>query len=216
MTSFSVEAVLTGRAVPIRGEDLSAIGKTPVADPVDVDRLGLAGDQQADLRVHGGPDKAIHHYPRDHYAFWLSLNPDHPKLASAGGFGENISTTGLVESDVCIGDRFELGTAVVEICQGRQPCWKQGHVMDWPKLVALMVKHRRAGWYYRVIESGQISIGDTLTQIERPHPEWTVERVIGLLIAGEAEKDRAAAKALAGLEVLAQGWRAKAENFAAR
>ncbi|MGP1354648.1 MAG: MOSC domain-containing protein [Parasphingopyxis sp.] len=216
MAAYTVEAVLTGRAQPLRGEELSAIRKEAEAGPVEIGVLGLIGDEQADLRVHGGPEKAIHHYPRDHYAFWESLHFMHPKLEKPGAFGENISTSGLVEGEACIGDRYRLGTALVELCQGRQPCWKQAHVMDWPELLALMVKHRRTGWYYRVLEPGAVAAGDSLELLERPHPEWNVERVFGLLVAGDAKEDPAAVKALATLSVLAESWRAKAEKLAAR
>ena len=213
MTIWTVEAVLTGRVQPLRRDELSGIRKETKSGQVAVDVLGLAGDEQADLRVHGGPDKAIHHYPHDHYPFWESLNFTHSKLEQVGAFGENISTSGLVESEACIGDRYRLGSAVVEIAQGRQPCWKQGHVMDWPQLVALMVKHRRTGWYYRVIETGTVAAGDRLELIERPFVDWTVERVFGLLIAGDAKDDPAAARALAALPVLAESWRIKAEKL---
>ncbi|WP_176868806.1 MOSC domain-containing protein [Parasphingopyxis algicola] len=216
MEPLTVEAVLTGRAEPLRGDELSAIAKTEETGPVEIGMLGLIGDEQADLRVHGGPDKAIHHYPRDHYAFWESQSFMHPKLERPGAFGENISTSGLVETEACIGDRYRLGTALVEISQGRQPCWKQGHVMDWPELVALMVKHRRTGWYYRVIEPGRVAAGDRLTLVERPHAGWPVERVFGLLVGGDGKSDRPAVAELAELPVLANEWRAKAAKLAAR
>lgn len=216
MPSHTVEAIHTGRAVAIRGEELSAIGKSPVTGAAEIGPLGLAGDEQADRRVHGGPDMALHHYPRDHYAFWKSLKPDHPMLASAGAFGENISVTGLVEDDVCIGDRFTLGGATVEISQGRQPCWKQGHVMNWPEMVALIVKHARCGWYYRVIESGTVSAGDIITRIESPFPQWTVSRVFSLLIRGEGKSDPAALEALVDLKPLSRVWRGKAAALLGR
>ena len=212
MEPLSVEAVLTGKSLPLRGEELSAIRKEAEDRTVDIGMLGLIGDEQADLRVHGGPDKAVHHYPRDHYAFWESLSPFHSKLDHPGAFGENIAVSGMVETEVCIGDRYRLGTALVEISQGRQPCWKQAHVMEWPELVSLMVKHRRSGWYYRVVEPGQVAAGDTIALVERPHPEWTVERVFSLLIGGEAKADPDSTAALCDLSVLAQEWRAKARK----
>ncbi|MGP1283516.1 MAG: MOSC domain-containing protein [Parasphingopyxis sp.] len=216
MEPLTVEAVLTGRAEPLRGDEPSAIAKTEETGPVEIGVLGLIGDEQADLRVHGGPDKAVHHYPRDHYAFWESLSFMHPKLERPGAFGENVSTSGLTERAACIGDRYRLGTALVEISQGRQPCWKQGHVMDWPELVSLMVEHRRTGWYYRVIEPGRVAAGDMLALVDRPHPEWPVERVFALLVAGEGKADRESVGILAGLDVLAREWRAKAAKIAAR
>ena len=213
MEPLSVEAVLTGRSLPLRGDELSAIRKEAEDGPIEIGMLGLIGDEQADLRVHGGPDKAVHHYPRDHYAFWETLSPFHTKLDQAGAFGENISVTGMVETDACIGDRYRLGTALVEICQGRQPCWKQAHVMEWPELVALMVKHRRTGWYYRVIEPGRVAQGDAIALIDRPYPEWTVERAFGLLLGGDAKSDPEAVRALGQLSVLAPEWRAKADKL---
>lgn len=216
MESFTVEAVLTGRAVPIRGDEQSAIGKVPVLGTAEVGPCGLAGDEQADRRVHGGPEMALHHYPRDHYAYWQSLKPGHAKLSGAGAFGENISATGLVEGDVCIGDRFTLGSAVVEISQGRQPCWKQGHAMSWPEMVALIVETSRCGWYYRVIENGTVSAGDMLCRIDHPFPEWTVERVFSLIIGGHGKREPDALAALADLKPLTRMWRNKAAALLGR
>jgi MOSC domain-containing protein YiiM len=216
MEPVAVAAVLTGRAAPLRGDEPSAIRKAERTGAVDIGPLGLAGDEQADLTVHGGPDKALHHYPRDHYAFWKTIVPEHPKLDTPGSFGENISTSGLIETDVCIGDRFRLGDALVEVSQGRQPCWKQGHVMEWTQLVALMVKHRRTGWYYRVLEPGRVTAGDRLALVERPFPQWDVRRVFALVIGGEGKGEPEALAELAALPVLAREWRAKAEKIAAK
>lgn len=118
-----IEALLVGRAAPLRGTERSAIRKTAISGAVTVTTLGLDGDEQADLSVHGGPEKAIHHYPFDHYASWRGMRSS-VSLDAPGAFGENISTYGLTEETVCIGDQFQLGTAVVEVSQPRQPCWK--------------------------------------------------------------------------------------------
>ena len=137
-------------------------------------------------------------------------------LRQAGAFGENISTTKLTEDITCIGDRYRLGTAIVEIAQGRQPCWKQAHRLMSKTVVATMVQSRRCGWYYRVIEEGVVATGDSLALIERPHPDWTVQRVIGLLIAGDGKADQAAVQALSSLDVLAENWRKRAAMLAGR
>lgn len=210
-----VLALLAGRAVPFaRGED-SAIAKTPLAGTVRIGLLGLAGDEQADRSVHGGPGKAVHHQPRENYAHWRTLKPDHPLLGAPGAFGENVATEGLTEESVCIGDRFRLGRALLEISQGRQPCWKQAERLAWPQLPALMVKDRRSGWYYRVIEEGEAQAGDMLTLLDRPLPDWTVARVFGLLIAGDHRRDPAALRALAGMALLDAGWRHRAAQLMA-
>ncbi|MEO6093385.1 MAG: MOSC domain-containing protein [Novosphingobium sp.] len=212
---FAILALLTGTVRPFRGTDQpSAIAKLPVDGPVAIGPLGLAGDEQADRRVHGGPDKAIHHYPGDHYPFWREETGGHPLLEGPGAFGENVSTLGLTESEVCIGDRYRLGGALVEVSQGRQPCWKQGHRFGIPRITARMVETRRAGWYYRVLESGEACAGDSLSLVERTLPEWTVERVFGLLIAGDHIRDTVAVRSLAALPVLAEPWRLRARALA--
>jgi MOSC domain-containing protein YiiM len=207
---FVVESLLVGRVQPFAGTDTSAIAKSSVERQCAVGWLGIEGDSQADLSVHGGPDKAIHHYPFDHYPFWRGAVGDTPVLKQAGAFGENISTLGLTEDSACIGDRYRLGSALVEIAQGRQPCWKQAHRLDDKRTVATMVRTRYCGWYYRVIEQGVVAAGDRLSLVDRPHSEWSVARVIGLLIAGEGRNDMAAVKVLSGLSVLAEGWRRRA------
>jgi MOSC domain-containing protein YiiM len=208
---YDVLSVLTGnidRSFSPRGS--SAIGKSPQLGPVSIGHLGLAGDEQADHSVHGGLDKAIHHYPADHYAFWRALISGQPLLDSPGAFGENISTRGMVEGEVCIGDRYRLGSAVVEVSQGRQPCWKQGHRLGDPFVVSRMVDYRFSGWYYRVIEPGDVKCGDTIELLERPHPLWNVHRTFGLLIGKDGKDYPAALRALADMPVLASPWRLKA------
>lgn len=216
MTEVSVRtlALLAGKARYLARGEASAIAKSPVPGPVKIGYLGLEGDEQADLRVHGGPDKALHHYPYDHYARWSAARADEPLLAAPGAFGENIATLGLVEEQVCIGDRFRLGSALLEISQGRQPCWKQSERLHWAALPALMVKERRSGWYYRVIEQGVAAPGDALSLVERPLPAWTVRRVFGLLVAGDHRQDPAALTVLADMPMLFAGWRARAAELA--
>ena len=158
--THEILAVLSGKALPFRADEASAIAKAAREGSVAVGLLGLEGDEQADAVHHGGIDKALHHYPADHYAFWRGEIGDHPLLAAPGGFGENIAAHGLLESDVCIGDRFRLGTALVEISHGRTPCWKIGHRFALPKLTAQVVETRRSGWYYRVLEPGTVAAGD--------------------------------------------------------
>ena len=211
--SFTIDEVLTGKARAFRGREASAIAKEPVDGPRHVGFLGIAGDEQADLTVHGGPDKAIHHYPRDHYPFWLDRIGEHHLLSSPGAFGENISTEGLIESATCIGDRFRLGSALVEVSQGRQPCWKLGHRFGIAAITATVVATGRSGWYFRVIEEGSVTAGDRLDLIDRPRPDWSVERVFRLLIGGAGKRDPLALRELAQMEALAATWRARAAKL---
>lgn len=211
---YTIDALLTGKArrFGAKGEP-SAIDKRALEGRRAVGALGIAGDEQADLSVHGGPDKAIHHYPRDHYGWWAETIGDHALLQDAGAFGENISTSGLTESAACIGDRYRLGSALVEISQGRQPCWKLGHRFGIATLPATVVTSRRGGWYYRVIEDGAVGAGDALELMERPLPDWSVERVFHLLIGGAGKREPAALRALAAMDLLAANWRARAEKL---
>ncbi|HWV60178.1 MAG TPA: MOSC domain-containing protein [Sphingopyxis sp.] len=212
-------AVLTGKARPFRGDEPSAIGKLPVADAVAVDAMGLAGDEQADRSVHGGIDKAIHHYPADHYDWWRGQLGAVPLLDAAGAFGENISTIGLDENSVFLGDRFRLGTALVEVTQARQPCWKLDHRFEAKGVMASVVKSRRSGWYYRVLEPGTVRAGDALELVERPYPDWPLASLFALLIGGEAKSRLADLTALRDVPALADTWKARraklAEQFGA-
>ena len=212
-------AVLTGKARPFRGDEPSAIGKLPVTDAVAVGAMGLAGDEQADRTVHGGIDKAIHHYPADHYQWWRDQLGAVPLLGAAGAFGENISTKGLDEHNVFLGDRFRLGTALVEVTQARQPCWKLDHRFGTKGVMAGVVKTRRSGWYYRVLEPGTVRAGDELELVERPYPEWPLASLFGLLIGGEAKDRPADLRALRDVPALAETWKVRraklAEQFGA-
>lgn len=177
-----VLSIQCGRVRPFRGAgEPSAIGKQPVTGPVRVGRLGLSGDEQADLAVHGGPDKAVHHYPHDHYAFWRTAIGDHPLLGDYGAFGENLSTRGLTEETVCIGDRWRLGSALVEVSQGRQPCWKLNDRFGVPDMARRVQDTMRSGWYCRVLESGSLQAGDAIELVDRPHPEWPLSLLMEML-----------------------------------
>ncbi len=216
MTSATLDAVLVGRIERFGERGKSAIAKQIVDGPVRLSFVGLEGDQQADKRHHGGPDKAVHHYPFDHYARWREAAPDHARLHAPGAFGENFTTQGLLEDAVCIGDRFRIGTALIEVSQGRKPCNTQARFLDWPTLPAMMAKERRSGWYARVLEEGVIAAGDAMHLVERPLPDWSVKRVFGLLIAGDHKTDPAALTSLAAMELLHNGWRLRAAELAAR
>jgi MOSC domain-containing protein YiiM len=208
-----VNALLTGRVAPFARGEASAIAKSPCTGPVKIGFLGIEGDEQADPRHHGGPDKALHHYQFDHYAWWRDQIGAHPLLAAPGAFGENVSTLGLTEENVCIGDRFRLGTALIEISQGRQPCWKQAERLGVPTMVEQIVTSRRSGWYCRVLEAGVAQAGDMLALVDRPHAQWSVARVFGLLVGGAHKGERDALSDLAALDALFAGWRERAARL---
>lgn len=188
--SAMIDAVLTGRAVDFtRPGSRSAIAKHVVHGPVHIGPEGLSGDEQGDRRVHGGPDKAIHHYPRDHYPTWKGEIGAHALLQAPGAFGENISTVGITEADLCLGDRLRVGSALVEVSQARQPCWKLSDRFGIADMARRVQDSGRSGWYYRVIETGTVQAGDTLELIERPHAGWPLPRLSGLLYRRTLDQD---------------------------
>lgn len=188
--SATIDAVLTGRAVDYtRPGSRSAIDKRAVEGPVRIGPEGLAGDEQGDRRVHGGPDKAIHHYPRDHYGAWRDEVGTHALLQAPGAFGENISTSGITEGDLCLGDRLRLGTALVQVSQARQPCWKLSDRFGIADMARRVQDSGRSGWYYRVLETGTVQAGDTLALVERPHPAWQLPRLSELLYRRTLDRD---------------------------
>lgn len=143
--------------------------------------LGIEGDEQGDLRVHGGVEKAIHHYPYEHYRAWADELGEHALLAQPGAFGENFSTQGWREADVCLGDRIRIGSALIEVSQGRLPCWKLDERFNVAQMALRMQQNGRTGWYYRVLEEGQVQVGDRLQIVEREHREWSIARLSGVL-----------------------------------
>lgn len=180
--SVPVQALLIGKAVPYsRPGTRSGIHKHRQAGVVRIGELGLEGDEQGDLRVHGGIDKAVHHYPFEHYLQWRSELGNLPVLQQPGAFGENISTQGLTEHDVCLGDRLQLGSALLEVSQGRQPCWKLNDRFGVADMARRVQSSGRSGWYYRVLQAGAAGAGDALTLRERPHPDWPLARLAHLL-----------------------------------
>ncbi|MEJ7933690.1 MOSC domain-containing protein [Sphingobium sp. AN558] len=211
---MTIQALLVGKPMPFRGNDHSAIAKHPVEGPVAVTWLGLAGDGVADPVHHGGWDKAIHLYPHDHYDWWRTVKPGHPLFDAPGAFGENIASRGLTDEDICLGDRFTLGSAIVEVSHGRQPCWKLDHRFGAPDIMSTIVRTARSGLYFRVVREGEVEAGMRMDLLERPLPDWSIARLFRLLIGGDHRNDRQAVRALADMPVLAEDWRGRARRLA--
>lgn len=208
----TVDAVLTGKSAPLgpNGE-MSAMNKQVTQDRVYLGTEGLLGDEQADRRHHGGAEKALHHFPAEHYPLMRKHLKKYTDGAFAvGRFGENISTTGLTESDVCIGDIFQLGEAIIQVSQGRQPCWKLNARYDYPEMAKQVQSLKTTGWYYRVITPGYLQAGDSLVLLQRPYPDWPIARLLGYLF--EDTLNLTALKAMVDIPYLAQTWRDMAQK----
>ena len=177
-----VRSVLTGSIRPLGARQVpSAIDKQAVNGPQAVHALGLAGDQQADRRVHGGIDKAVHCYAWSHYAWWQAHYPQQPLFGQPGAFGENLSLDGMTENDVCIGDVLQIGSARLAVSQGRQPCFKLNLRFAMSDMAAQVQDSLRAGWYLRVLQEGTLQAGDSVTLLERPHPGYSVATLLALI-----------------------------------
>ncbi len=187
-----IETICTGTARPFNGAETSAIVKRPREGVVQVLEEGFAPDEQADRRVHGGPEKAVHLYPLDHHEWWRGRLEDKAALAlldQPGAFGSNLAVRDIDENDVFIGDRFRLGTALIEVNQPRQPCWKVDHRFGVKGMTAAIVQTGRCVWYFRVVETGEVKAGDMLERIERGDERWSVARTFTALIQGKASRD---------------------------
>jgi MOSC domain-containing protein YiiM len=225
LMSVEIEAMYAGAPRPIgNNQDTSSIDKLQLPPPWRISRTGLVGDSQADMVHLGGPEKALHHYAREHYATWRA---DYPDLADAmppvPAFGENISTLGVTEETICVGDIWRAGNVILQVSQGRQPCWKLNFRFSVPDMARRVQSSGKTGWYYRVLEPGVILPGAALTLIERPQPDWSLARILSLLYLRPLAFEELAE--LANVQELSESWRRLAlrrlasqsvENWAAR
>ena len=202
MNAACLSSVQVGRIAPLGPDGVpSAIVKSTVHGPIAVTSLGLAGDEQADLTVHGGPEKAVYAYSAANYPAWAAEYLDHAALFVPGGVGENLTIDGWREADLCVGDVHRIGTARLQVCQPRQPCFKFSLRFGDNKLPRAMVRNGRAGWYYRVIEEGMLSAGDPVELVDRPNPDFGFERLVEIVNRRRATSDEFAA--LANMDGLA-------------
>ncbi|GAB7335481.1 hypothetical protein MBLNU13_g07838t1 [Cladosporium sp. NU13] len=159
------------------GEEESGIFKSEREGPVFVGKTGLESDEHV-YHDHGGIDRAVHQYDSDHYPAWREQNPPHPELSQVGAFGENFSATNMTEANVCIGDVFRVGEDVLlQVSEPRNPCYKLNIRFEWPKALNRIQRAGKVGWNYRVLQTGLVCQGDSITLVERPHPRWSVMNV---------------------------------------
>jgi MOSC domain-containing protein YiiM len=174
MPDVCVVSIQVGRPAPLRINGRSvptAINKQTVEGPVMVRRLNLDGDEQADLRVHGGPDKAVYCYPAEHYTAWRQ---ELKRPLEFGFFGENLTIWGVLEADLHVGDVLSIGDALLQVTQPRLPCFKLGAKYGDQRFVARFLKSGRSGFYCRVLQEGLIEPGQPITVIERAEHNLTI------------------------------------------
>ncbi len=192
------------RLVLRNGEPVSTgIFKDPVDGRVRVRTLNLDGDRQSDLSVHGGPQKAVYLYPSEHYEFWKQ---ELPNISLPWGmFGENLTTTGLFETEVHIGDRFRVGTAELMVTQPRMPCYKLGIRFDRADIIKRFLVSERSGFYFSVLKEGDVGTGDEVELLER---NASGVRVVDITRLYSSEKENIALlrRAIA-TEALPESWR---------
>ena len=170
-----IDQIFTGRVkLMLPDGEPSGIFKSAVDGPQHLGTNGLEGDEQADLRYHGGPEKALHQYPAEHYALLAQEWPQCASLLGPGVLGENISTRGMTEHDVCIGDVFGMGEARIQLNQPRSPCWKIDRRLKVDGASRFVEAAGVTGWYYRVLDEGRLCAGDEIVLLERPNPWLTL------------------------------------------
>ncbi|MCU7940318.1 MAG: MOSC domain-containing protein [gamma proteobacterium symbiont of Bathyaustriella thionipta] len=211
MKKIYLSELRTGTVKPLSNSSvMSAIDKRCTRERLKIGLLGLSGDEQADRLHHGGKDKAIHHYAAEHYDYWQTCFPDNKHRFRTGSFGENFSTQGMTEQSVCVGDIYRAGSALLQVSQARQPCWKLNSVFQQDDMARQVQSSLRTGWYYRVLETGNIAVGDHIELLERPEPEWLLSRL--LVTFYQQPLDRDSLTAITELTLLTEGWKKLAAN----
>ena len=187
----------------------TGIYKRAVAGRLWLGRTQLAGDGQGDMENHGGPNRAVYCYPHEHYAHWSDeLARDDFEY---GQFGENLTTQGLLENQVCLGDAFQVGEAVIQVTQPRVPCFKLANKLGIPGFAKTFLQANRPGFYARVLEDGSVGAGDTILQVQNDPVGMTVAEVNAALYLDKG--DRAAVERALQIKALSPGWRRSFEKL---
>ena len=188
----------------------SGIDKKPVDRPLFLTKTGFIGDEQADKKHHGGAEKAVHHYDFDHYAFWKNELGHKAVFDTPTAFGENLSTSGLSEKDIAVGDVYRLGKAIIEVSQGRQPCFRLNVRFGVTDMSVRTQKSGQTGWYYRVLQEGEVTLQDELELLERLHEEWTIYRLWKAFYVTRSDYEELSH--IASLNELSPSWRSLAQK----
>ncbi len=198
------------KTIQYQGKEVSTgIFKEPVNGPIMLNFLNLEGDGQADLRVHGGKDKALYAYSYDAYASWQKLRPQ--DTFSYGAFGENLCFETLPENKMYIGDTYELGDAIVQVAQPRFPCYKLSIKFNDPKILKQFMQSGRPGVYFRVLKEGLINVGDSLKLIQQEKVHLSITDLLALYKNPIDDSERI--KELLKINALPSQWREEFESW---
>tara|TARA_B100000749_G_scaffold280223_1_gene275370 strand:- start:71691 stop:72347 length:657 start_codon:yes stop_codon:yes gene_type:complete len=210
MIDVKIQGVYVGmpKTFPPNPKLKSAFFKDPVQGFVKCEPGHLHGDDAANKKYHGGPDRVIHHYASENFEQWKMMYPEFADTFLPGTFGENISTQGVTEQDVCIGDIYQLGSAVVQLSEGRKPCGFIDMRYDVNGIHREAQKLKKMGWFYRVLEAGEFQVGSRLQLRERPR-EWARLDVVADAIMNGVD-DQGLLGRLVELEEMSPDWRRRA------
>ena len=186
----------------------SSIWKSPVAGRVAVRGVNIEGDDQADRSVHGGPDKAVYSYAIEDTRWW---EQELGRVMEMGQFGENLTTEGVDLTSALVGERWAIGSVVLEVSEPRMPCWKLGMKMGDPGFLRQFTQAGRPGTYFRIIEEGDIGAGDEIEVVERPDHDVSVGDIFRIYT-----RDRGEAERMLGVPQMSESWRRWAEVWVAR
>ncbi|KII76458.1 MOSC domain-containing protein [Vibrio renipiscarius] len=207
-STYPIAGVYRGKVAQFQGMQ-TAMNKSSVTGEIALTLTGLEGDECFETKFHGGAERALHQYPAEHYDYWAKKYRSDSEWC-APGMGENISTLGMTEADVCIGDRYQWGTAIIEVSQPRSPCMKLSQRWGVENFAVDMQDISRCGWLYRVIQAGKVSVDHPLVLIER------VENPLSILAVCERyfgdPLNRVGLEELLAQDRLSNNWRANVEK----
>ena len=181
----------------------TGIFKNPVFKRINLKKLNLEGDRQADLSVHGGPDKAVYSYPSEYYSFWKK---DFPDISfNWGMFGENLTTEDLFESNVNIGDTFQIGSSQVVATQPRMPCYKLGVKFGRMDIIKKFLESGKSGIYFKVVKEGEIGVDDPIKLIKKDKNDITIKHLVDLVT--KDKENTILMEKIVKVQDLPQGWK---------
>lgn len=209
---FEIKGLFTGKAEILSNGQKSAIRKQST-DTITVTKEVVSNDEVVDQKYHGGNMRVVHHYSGENYSHLKKCFPDIADRFIPGTYGENLYTDELTEEDLCIGDIFIAGTTKLQVTVPRKPCATINASYEDKRILKEIINSKKFGWFYTVLEEGEIKIGDTLELIERPNPKLILTKLIDQGYGKEKYKDLELLKACYETGLMDKGWKPKLEKL---